>query len=198
MVGLVIAVSCLVGIPFIIGLLVALFCWSRLNKRLNKEIIDTKELEEELRKEDDYFQFEDITTWRVDTEIPVTVIPHDIETQQSNVDLKQVSKAYVPAYKKRFGIRLYELQQLHSSKNSTNVSSSQDISTFVTCSEKMGSIYQQILPVLNTPEPIVQHLQDSRSSEDGIGVGRSSYDKECILLGRSLVKQDFGSFYPSH
>ncbi|KAG0671908.1 hypothetical protein C6P45_004783 [Maudiozyma exigua] len=161
-------------------------------------MMDTRELEEELQKEDVYFQYDDISTWRVGTEIPVTVAQFDIETQQPNVDLKQVSKAYMPAYKRRFGIRLYELQQLHSSKNSTNVSSSQDISTFFTCSEKRGSIYEQILPVLETPEPIVKLLQDTRSPEDDIRIGNSNCDKESILFDRLLAKQDFGSFYPSH
>lgn len=196
MVGVAVAVICLVGIPFAIGLLVAALFWSKLNKRLNKEMEDTKYLEEELQKEDDHFQYGNIDTWKMEKQLPKIVKQSEINSQQNISNLNQVSKAYVPAYKKKFEIRLYELQKLNSSTNLASGTSSQDTSTCILSLGKRTSIYENILPVLETPEPIVKIVRDSRSSGEKIQVNDSNSNQRSIMLGRSLAKQDLGAYYP--
>lgn len=196
MVSVAIAITCLVGIPFVIGLFVATLFWSKLNNRLNKEIEDTKDLEEELQKENDYFEYDNINTWKMETQLPKIVKQPDIDNQQSINDLDNVSKAYIPAYKKKFEKRLYELKKRNSSINLTSGTSSQETSTCTTSLGKRISIYENILPVLETSGSTVEFARELGSSGDEIQVTDHDSKRRSILLGRSLAKQDLGAYYP--
>ncbi|SMN17921.1 hypothetical protein, no similarity [Maudiozyma saulgeensis] len=203
MVGVVTAAVCLVGIPLVVGLLVALFFCMQRYRKLKKEITDDEILEEEIKKDNDSFQFDNIETWKVD--LTRTVKPGDLECgnvsvkkeerqlqQNRHKDMECISRSYIPAYRKTFRNQFHELQKQHK-MNSFESGFNESNSSNLTKNDKRGSIYEQILPMFEDFDPIHEEksaqIKNRLPQKDGV-------DKNYILLGRSLAKQDFGSYYP--
>jgi len=194
MVSVATAVICLVGIPLFFGLSIALFFGLQLFKRLRKE---DEEFEEEIKQGDDFFQFDDIETWKVD--LTKNVKPEDLESGKILVDLEVrqslqsnrsedtniISRSYIPAYRKTFRTRYNEFKEKGKTINLENGSYEGN--------SKRKSIYEQILPVME--EDVFSH-QEMHAQTKAKLLRNYRVEMENVLLGKSLAKQDLGSYYP--
>ncbi|QLQ82266.1 hypothetical protein HG537_0H00280 [Torulaspora globosa] len=204
-----IAVGCAVGIPIGLGLVVALFFWARMQRRLRKEEEEDKELQNVLQ-DNASITFGNLESLKqpvtddIAKEDTQVFVRHDHKTSDHHIsgsgssdgsmsheeklsasaagnDKGMNSKLFVPAYRRK--INTFQAKLTQSAGNSTRNSSSTSLNSSQKIPKTQLNVYDQMIPVVTTQ---AQGIFDDNEEKD-----RQSSNEHLI---RNLNNQDFGSY----
>lgn len=205
-----IAVGCAVGIPIGVGVIIGFCFWLRLQRKFKREEEQDRELERAVYDESGYINFDNINSWKQQEQYVSSNDGSTSETNETDIDTskdnlngtygnKKRSSKYIPAYRKKINTMQQVPMPRHVNFDESNssVSSLPSSNPAFNKNIRQVSVYDQMVPFVNSNGSISNNLQDLEKSSTLTDLTQPPPTHRGKLINSFQNQEiDLGSYYP--